>query len=155
MVDLSGKYVRTENNVESERLLKMAVSQGYKTPIGAKALEGHRLFHFVGSPYKTVSTPEDISGAENDRIIRYGDLGGGEKEELAKIVDSAMRWCRAFGYSHVAVFANDEDEEFTGQGMANSVDGMRQHVKGKLRKPVKISMEDIEKKFGYPVEIVS
>lgn len=155
MIDLSGKYVTTENNAESGRLLKMAIAQGYKTPIGERVLENCRIFHFLAIPYKSVTAPENISKEEYDKCIRYSDLCGDEKEELAKIVDSAMRWCRAHGYSHVAVYANDEDGEYAGQGMANSEDGMRQHVKANLRKPVKISIKDIEKKFGYPIEIVS
>lgn len=154
MVDLSGKYIKTENNAESGRLLKMAIAQGYKTPIGEKAMENCRLFHFLGSPYKTVSTPDNISDMDYDRIIRYSDLTGDEKEELSKIVDSTMRWCRAFGYDHVAVFANQEDTEYTGKGIANADDGMHQKVKSRLRKPVKISIREIEEKFGYPIEIV-
>ena len=154
MIDLSGKYVRTESNAESGRLLKMAIAQGYKTPVGEKVLEDSRVFHFVGSPYKSIYTPENISIFDSDKIIRYGDLCGDEREELSKIVDSAMRWCRAFGYSHVAIYANDEENEFTGQGLANSEDGMRQNVEGKLRKPAKVSLNDIEKMLGYPIEII-
>lgn len=57
MMDLTNKYISTENNSESENLLKMAIAQGYKTEIGEHALESKRLFHFAGFPYKAISTP--------------------------------------------------------------------------------------------------
>lgn len=155
MINLSGKYVTTENNVESGRLLKMAVSQGYKLQIGEKVMENSRLFHFHGFPYKTVTIPERISLSEYDKAVRYGDLCGDEVEELQKLVDSAMRWCRAHGYSHVGIYANEESDKFTGQAMANAEDGMRQHVESSIQKPHKVTLEEIEKQFGYPIEVVS
>ena len=48
MIDLSGKYIKTENNAESGRLLKMAIAQGYKTPIGEKAMENpHQIIFLI------------------------------------------------------------------------------------------------------------
>lgn len=52
------------------------------------------------------------------------------------------------------MYENNEDEGYTGQGIANAEDGMRQSVKLQFQKPVKISMTEIEKKFGYPIEII-
>lgn len=34
MVDLSNKYFQTRNDLESEKLLRVAVAQGYKLPAG-------------------------------------------------------------------------------------------------------------------------
>lgn len=154
MLDLTGKYVSTENNSESENLLKMAISQGYKTEIGEHALENKRLFHFVGFPYKTVSTPNSISSVDKERIVRYCDLFGDEREELEKILDLVVRWCRAHGYGHVGIYANEEDDYFSGQALANSESGARQNIKLSFKKPQKVTLSDIENKFGYPIEIV-
>lgn len=153
MIDLTGKYIKTNSNAESAQLLKMAMAQGFKFAVGEKILESERLFHFHGSPYKIVNTPS--SPIPSDNITHYADLFGDEKEGLGRIVDLAMRWCREHGYDHVAVYANCDDEEYTGQAMANSLSGARQDYKAKLKKPVKVSVKDIEDKFGYPIEIVS
>lgn len=69
MIDLSGKYILTENNAESGSLLKMAVLNGYKSTIGIKALESCRLFHFTGMPYKSITIPDiDINSEKNNTI---------------------------------------------------------------------------------------
>lgn len=154
MIDLSNKYISTESNLESENLLKMAISQGYKTAIGEHVLEDKRLFHFVGFPYKAVSTPNSISDVNKERVIRYCDLFGDEREELEKILDLTVRWCRAHGYGHVGIYANEEDDHFSGQALANSERGARQNVKLCFKKSQKVTLSDIENKFGYPIEIV-
>lgn len=152
MVDLSGKYVSTQNSAETSRLLKMAIAQGYRSKVGVMALENYRLFHFIGTPYKSITLPNINKSSE--KVIRYVDLCGDETEELKNIVNMAVHWCRAHGYSHVGIYANDKGDEYDGKGMAISDDGVRQHVKLKIQKPVKISVDDIEKKFGYPIEII-
>lgn len=154
MIDLSGKYVTTENDMESGRLLKMAVSQGYKARTGIKAMEYKRIFKFSGFPYMSITAPDLLTPENFDKTIRYCDLCGDQKEELSKILDSALRWCRAHGYGHVGIFVNEESEKFSGQATANSEDGARESVKLELKKPKKVTIEEIEKRFGYPIEIV-
>lgn len=61
MIDLSNKYFRTESDEQSNRLLRIAVAQGYHLPKGIAALIGNRIFKFIGFPYKVVSFPENIS----------------------------------------------------------------------------------------------
>ena len=60
MIDFTNKCIVTENNVESEQLLKKAIAQGFNLPKGQKAMESNRYFHFIGSPYKHVT--RNISG---------------------------------------------------------------------------------------------
>lgn len=155
MTDLAGKYITTENNTESSKILKMAIAQGYRTQKGEKALEGCRIFHFVSHPYMYITTPTTVKTSDLDNAVRYSDLFGDEKEELTKIVDSATRWCKTHGYEHLGIYINDEGKEFTGHGIANSKDGIRQEVSVVIRKPCKVTIEEIEERFGYPIEIVS
>lgn len=58
MIDLSNKCFRTKNDTESEKLLRIAVAQGYTLPAGLKSLVKHDCFKFTGFPYRTVSFPK-------------------------------------------------------------------------------------------------
>ena len=155
MIDFTNKYIITENDTESEKLLKKAISQGFTLPKGEKAMESCRLFHFIGNPYKLVSTPMFSKGFELEQAIRYSDLFGNELEELKKIADSAARWCRAYGYEHLSVYANEELDRYTGKGIAKTKDGTVQETSIELKKPRKITVSELEEHFGYPIEIVS
>lgn len=155
MIDFSNKYIITENNAESEKLLKKAISQGFSLPKGEKAMESYRLFHFVGSPYKQVSTPMFSKGLELEQAIRYSDLFGNELEELKKIADSAARWCRAYEYEHLSIYANEEVDRYTGKGIAKTKEGAVQQASVELKKPRKMTVSELEEHFGYPIEIVS
>ena len=97
MIDFTNKCIVTENNVESEQLLKKAIAQGFNLPKGQKAMESNRYFHFIGSPYKHVVASCGVSLNDPNKAVRYSELFGDEQEELRKIVDSAARWCRAYG----------------------------------------------------------
>lgn len=155
MIDFTNKYIITENNAESEKLLKKAISQGFSLPKGEKAMESCRLFHFVGTPYKQVSTPMFSKGFELEQAIRYSDLFGDELEELKKITDSAVRWCRTYGYDHLSVYANEELDRYAGRGIAKTKEGIVQEAKVELKKPRKMTVSELEEHFGYPIEIVS
>lgn len=152
MIDFAGKIITTENPNESERLLRMAVSQGYTLPRGLKAMATENIFRFTGSPYKTVSVPdEECRGLR----LRYADIFGDEDEELKSITATAVRWCMAHGYSHVSINANDANTKYTGKAF---VSGKNRSVKSldiEIIKPRKVTIEEIEKMFGYPVEVVS
>lgn len=54
MFDLSNKYFQTKDDNESEKLLRIAVAQGYKLPSGLKSIVNCRIFKFTGFPYKSV-----------------------------------------------------------------------------------------------------
>lgn len=105
MIDFANKAITTKSDLESEQLLKKAVAQGFGLPKGEKALITNRFFRFIGSPYKQILIPATISHAEFDQAISYTDLFGDPETELRKIVDSATRWCRAYGYEHLSIFA--------------------------------------------------
>lgn len=47
MIDLSNKCFRTKNDTESEKLLRIAVVQGYTLPAGLKSLVKHDCFKFT------------------------------------------------------------------------------------------------------------
>lgn len=156
MIDLSGKYVSTENDIESGKLLKKAISQGFRLPKGEKAMEHYRVFHFIGSPYNQVGTPNNQNTFALEQAIRYADLFGDEMEELKKIADSAARWCRAYGYEHLSVYANEETSQYTGRALARAENGaVVQEVNIMLQKPRKMTVSELEKHFGFPIEIVS
>lgn len=150
MIDLSNKRFITEDDSETEALLKMAVSQGFQLPKGLKALVGNRYFNFVGSPYKTVSCPK-VAG---DSAVTFSEVFGDEVEELKTILDKAMRYCRSHGYALLNIYVNEHDTEFTGKAVTKTEDNSAVHMDLKLSKPRKVTLEEIEAHFGYPVEIV-
>lgn len=155
MIDFTNKCIVTENNVESEQLLKKAIAQGFNLPKGQKAMESNRYFHFIGSPYKHVVAPCEVSLSDFDKAVRYSELFGDEQEELRKIVDSAARWCRAYGYEHLNVYANEEFESYTGKAIAKTADNIIQRVNIEIKKPRKLTISELEEYLGYPIEIVS
>lgn len=151
MIDLSNKYIRTESDEQSERLLRIAVAQGYSLPKGLKALIGHRIFKFTGFPYKSVSFPDRAS----EQIIDYSDVFGDEDKELKEILERSTRFCRAHGYNMLRIYADENDTEYSGSAFAKTVDGGNIKTETHLPKPRKVTLEEIEQRFGYPIEIVS
>lgn len=155
MIDFANKAITTKSDLESEQLLKKAVAQGFGLPKGEKALITNRFFRFIGSPYKQILIPATISHAEFDQAISYTDLFGDPEAELRKIVDSATRWCRAYGYEHLSIFANEGIDKFSGKGLAKAPEGIIQRVDVDVMKPRKITIAELEKQLGCLIEIVS
>lgn len=153
MLKIDGKYISTDSDSESMKLLEIAKAQGYIFEKPVDLMRTHRIFFFPCSPYRTAYVPDRSVHADN--ITRFADLFGDEKEELEKIVDLAMRYCRDRGFDHLAIYADNNDEEYTGKAMGNALNGSRIACNSVLKKPVKITIKDIEEKFGYPIEIVS
>ena len=153
MLKIDGKYISTDSDSESMKLLEIAKAQGYTFEKPVDLMRAHRIFFFPCSPYRTAYVPDRSVHADN--ITRFADLFGDEKEELEKIVDLAMRYCRDRGFDHLAIYADNNDEEYTGKAMGNALNGSRIACNSVLKKPVKITIKDIEEKFGYPIEIVS
>lgn len=150
MIDLSNKRFITESDGETEALLKIAVSQGFKLPKGIGALLSNRYFNFAGFPYKTVSCPK-VAG---DSAVAYSEVFGNETDELERILDKALRFCRSHGYALLNIYASETDTEFTGKAVAKTENNSAVHMDMKIAKPRKITLEEIEAHFGYPVEIV-
>lgn len=151
MFELQGKTIITENEVESEQILRMAVAQGYALPKGLKALVTERIFRFVGSPYKTVA----FSNIKNSgSAIRYVDIFGDEDKELDRIVRSASQWCMTHQYPHIAIRVNDETNAYCGKAFVSSECGSVKTLEVHLKKPIKVTMDEIEKMFGCPIEII-
>lgn len=153
MIDLSNKYFRTKNDEESEKLLRIAVAQGYNLPKGFKILVSNRIFKFIGFPYKAVSFPDNMSADE--MVIDYGDVFGDEDKELKEILERSTRFCRAHGYNMLRIYADENDTEYSGSAFAKTVDGGNIKTETHLPKPRKVTLEEIEQRFGYPIEIVS
>lgn len=118
-------------------------------------MESNRYFHFIGSPYKHVVASCGVSLNDPNKAVRYSELFGDEQEELRKIVDSAARWCRAYGYEHLNVYANEEIESYTGKAIAKTTDNIIQRVDVEIKKPRKLTVSELEAYLGYPIEIVS
>lgn len=49
-------------------------------------MESHRYFHFIGSPYKHVVAPYEVSSSDFNKAVRYSELFGDEQEELRKLL---------------------------------------------------------------------
>lgn len=154
MIDFTNKCIVTDNNVESEQLLKKAIAQGFNLPKGEK--QGHiDTFVLFGSPYKHVVALVPVCTSDLNNAIRYSEIFGNELEELKKITDSAARWCRAYGYEHLNVYANEELESYTGKAIAKTTDNIIQRVDVEIKKPRKLTVSELEAYLGYPIEIVS
>ena len=151
MIDLSNKSFQTRDNTESEKLLRIAVAQGYKLPQGLKSLVNRRKFHFIGFPYKSVS----LSDANDDvDYLLFADVFGDENEELQEILKRTAQFCKAHGYNSLRIYADEGETEYKASGFAQSGDCGTLKTEISLRKPIKITLDDIEKRFGCPVEIV-
>lgn len=151
MIDLSNKSFQTRDNTESEKLLRIAVAQGYKLPQGLKSLVGHRYFRFTGFPYKSVSFSDEK--CEEDFFL-FADVFGDENEELQEILKRTAQFCKAHGYNSLRIYADEGETEYKASGFAQSGDCGTLKTEISLRKPMKITLDDIEKRFGCPVEIV-
>lgn len=151
MIDLSNKIFKTMNDEESERLLRMAVAQGYDMPKGLKSLTGYRVFKFTGFPYKSVSTPQNPS---TDSVIIYADVFGDEDSELKGILRRSTQFCKEHGYNILRIYVDENDVSYHGSAFLKTECGGSAKTEIDLQKPKKVTMEDIEKRFGCPVEIV-
>lgn len=151
MVDLTGKFITTTTNEESERLLRMASARGYRTDIGLKTLANNRLFYFSELP-KWISTPAYFQSPDN--AFTYQELFGEEDEEMRRILSDTLRFCRAHGYSLFGIYVDDEIMAFKGKAIAKGTSGDRKEINMNIGKPIKLSKADIELLVGCPVEIV-
>ena len=90
MIDFTNKCIVTENNVESEQLLKKAIAQGFNLPKGEKAMESHRYFRFIGSPYKHVVALVPVCTSDLNNAIRYSVMNWKNlKKLLIQLQDGA------------------------------------------------------------------
>jgi hypothetical protein len=151
MIDLTNKCLVTETANESERLLRFAVAQGYALPKGLKVLTSWRIFKFTSYPYKAVSCPDAVP----DSAIYYSELFGDENADLKDIILRATRFCRSYGYNTLRLYADETDENYTGSAFSRTVDGGYLKSSCTIPKPRKVTLEEIEKRFGCPIEIVS
>lgn len=93
-----------------------------------KTMESHRYFHFIGSPYKHVVAPYEVSSSDFNKAVRYSELFGDEQEEL---------------------------ESYTGKAIAKTTDNIIQRAYVEIKKPRKLTVSELEAYLGYPIEIVS
>lgn len=152
MIDLSNKYFQTRNDLESEKLLRIAVAQGYKLPAGLKVLVTHRIFKFTGFPYKTVSFPDKVNTEICDE---YVDIFGDEELELKEILNRSAKFCREHGYTMLRIYADENESDYSGSAFAKTHDGGNVKTQVQIPKPRKVTLEEIEQRFGCPIEIVS
>ena len=53
------------------------------------------------------------------------------------------------------IFANEGIDKFSGKGLAKAPEGIIQRVDVDVMKPRKITIAELEKQLGCPIEIVS
>lgn len=152
MIDLSNKCFCTDSDEQSERLLRIAVAQGYRLPKGLAALTENRIFKFIGFPYKSVSFPEKVSSDAS--VIHYADVFEDEEKELNEILNRSVKFCREHGYRALRIYADENDNEYSGSAFAKTENGGKIKADSHLPKPKKVTMEEIEQRFGCPIEIV-
>ncbi len=76
-------------------------------------------------------------------------------EELKEIVKRTARFCREYGYAIVRIYADENDEDYSGSAFAKMHNGGNLKTEIKIPKPRKVTLEEIEQRFGCPIEIVS
>lgn len=151
MIDLINKSIITENNDESEKLLRMAVASGYSLPKGLKALTPNRFFRFIEFPNKEVLTPSTIN---REDALSFEEVFADEEEMANHIVEEALRFGRKFGYSLIRVYGEDTGESYTGHLVAKNNNITMTSSKVNISKPRKITQEEIEDLLGFPIEII-
>lgn len=155
MFDLSNKYFQTEDDNESEKLLRIAVAQGYKLPSGLKSLVNCRIFKFTGFPYRSVSTHKYTDSSDMPQgILTYKEVFGNENAELKDILNRSARFCKTYGYNMLRIYADESETEYTASGFAKTEDGGNFKTEISIQKPKKVTIDEIEKRFGCPIEIV-
>lgn len=155
MFDLSNKYFQTEDDNESEKLLRIAVAQGYKLPQGLMSLVSNRIFKFTGFPYKAVSICKICGETEKPKgMLAYKEVFGDENAELNEILNRSARFCKAYGYNILQIYAGEDETEYKASAYAKTADGGNIKTEIAIQKPKKVTLEDIEKRFGCPIEIV-
>lgn len=110
----------------------------------------NRFSNFVGAPYKTVSCPK----LPSEGAVTYSEVFGNETEDLQKILESTLRYCRAHNYCILNIYASENDTSFLGKAVAKTSSNSTNHINMVLAKPRKVTLEEIEAHFGYPVEII-
>lgn len=147
MIDFSGKIIWVKDSEEADCLLKMAISQGYKPCIGEKAMTVSKLFSFTGDHVIRPCTEVCLDKMESFReLLRENDFG--------IVLKDMIRYVQNHSLQHVSLRINESEWEFSGFAKTIERNGEKEQFICSIKKPIKVTMEDIEKKFGCPVEIV-
>lgn len=88
-------------------------------------------------------------------LIDYADAFGDEAEELNGIVKRTTQFCREHGYAQIRIYADENDTDYSGSAFAKMHNGGNLKTEVKIPKPRKVTLEEIEQRFGCPIEIVS
>ena len=153
-INLSGRTIRTESRWESEQLLKIALAQGFKLEKPERILEEYRCYQFLPFPINTVVHVDSSNIGANS----FKDLFGDEEEELINCVKALLSWQRAHGYNHLTIHCNDQDDSYHGKVILKPFDEPYAKVKTfecEVPKAKKVTMQEIEAKFGVPIEIIA
>lgn len=153
-VDLNGRIIKTDSRWESEQLLKMALAQGFKLEKPERVLEEYRCYQFLPFPIKTVVHVE----SSKNTPYTYKNLFGDEEAELIECMKKLLSWQRAHGYNHLTIHCNDKDDSYHGKAILKPFDEPYAAVKifeCEVPKAKKVTMQEIEAKFGVPIEIIA
>lgn len=84
----------------------------------------------------------------------YSEVFGNEDAELKDILKHSARFCKTYGYNMLRIYADENETEYTASAFAKTEDGGNIKTQVAIQKPKKVTLEDIEKRFGCPIEIV-
>lgn len=85
----------------------------------------------------------------------YADIFGNEEQELKEILNRSTKFCREHGYAMLRIYADENESDYSGSAFAKTHDGGNVQTQVQIPKPRKVTLEEIEQRFGYPIEIVS
>lgn len=81
-------------------------------------------------------------------------VGTKDDSELLDILKAATDFCKKYGCESVEICIDDKDLFFKTDAVIHKPEGKIKWINGYIPKPIKVTMQDIEKRFGFPVEIV-
>lgn len=147
MIDFSGKIIWVKDREEADCLLKMAIAQGYTPCIGENAMTASKVFSFTEDHVIRPCTEVCPDKLESFRVLlRENDFG--------IVLEDMIRYAQKHSLQHISLRINESDWEFSGFAKTLGKDGEKEQFTCSIKKPLKVTMEDIEKKFGCPIEIV-
>lgn len=92
----------------------------------------------------------DIEMSENNKLSKSEK----RDNELIDILNRATFFCKTYGYSVLRIFVDKINSEHMASafGCTNEMESIVLEVRP--QKPLRVTLEEIEEKFGCPIEIV-
>lgn len=147
MIDFSGKIIWVKDSEEADFLLKMAIAQGYRPCIGEKAMTVSKVFCFTED--RVIRSCAEVC---LDKLESFRELL--RENDFSIVLEDMVRYAQNHSLQHISMRINEGEWDFSGFAKTIGRNGEKEQFTCSIKKPLKVTMEDIEKKFGCPIEII-